>query len=135
MPSDLHSLAASAEAADPSEQREVLIAAWEHLFPAPDRYRRRQRERIEHWRKFAKMLDAEAYESAAIMLVDPLWLGKAGELWDGDRKCGWATVHRYSKTDAGMMWDDQHDTVARTPALALVAACLKARATQGENDG
>mgnify|MGYP001342536555 CR=1 FL=1 len=65
---------------------------------------------------------------AAMTLVGAMQLSKAGELWDGATKCGWATVHNYSNTERGMMWDDQHDVCAKTPALALTAAALRARA-------
>jgi hypothetical protein len=127
---DLHSLAARAEAADPSEQREVLIAAWEHLFPA----------------RYSRMIVAEAYESAAMMLVPEGWQVAALEqnwrtgLWraqlipvpsatliaafDRGETVGWNTADAPDSGTGGIV----------TPALALVAACLRARATQGEND-
>lgn len=72
---------------------------------------------------------------AAMTLVGPMQLSKVGELWDGTIKCGWATVHNYSNTERGMMWDDQHDVCAKTPALALCAAALLARnALNGEKN-
>lgn len=63
---------------------------------------------------------------AAMTLVGSMQLSKVGELWDGTAKCGWATVHNYSLTERGMLWDDQHDVCAKTPALALTTAALRA---------
>jgi hypothetical protein len=127
MPSDLHSLTAWAEAADPSEQREVLIAAWVAIngpdlaggWATPDGGCGTNAR----W-KFDRMIDAEAYESAAMMLLParhnrehrvPVASRPEVYLWEP------GTVPPFTGR-------------AATEALALVAACLKARATQGEND-
>lgn len=70
---------------------------------------------------------------AAMMLVDPMWLAKVGELWDGDRKSGWARVALYTRVaDGRTFWDADFDAVAATPALALCAASLKASAHRSD---
>jgi hypothetical protein len=125
MPSDLHSLAARAEAADPSEQREVLIEALHVLHPMPDP---NVRGSFDQWNgfqaRYSRMIVAEAYESAAMMLLPPRH----------NRE------HRVPVASRPEVYLWEPGTVppftgrAATEALALVAACLKARATQGEND-
>jgi hypothetical protein len=158
---DLHSLAARAEAADPSEQRQWLEQAFYAINPRPERYVAAcQRpgetdeypialgERIKDWMalsfQFTRMLDAEAYESAAMMLVPEGWQVAALEqnwrtgLWraqlipvpsatliaafDRGETVGWNTADAPDSGTGGIV----------TPALALAAACLKARATQGD---
>jgi hypothetical protein len=131
MPPDLHSLAARAEAADPSEQREVLNAAFRAIHGEKPTRVLGGSDALTNWllryNPFFKMLDAEAYESAALTLVPE----------------GWAVLLAFSEQravcDVHSKPLGQHGTWpghanAATPALALVAACLKARATQGEND-
>jgi hypothetical protein len=142
MPSDLHSLAARAEAADPSEQREVLNAAFRAIHGEKPPRVLGGSDALTSWlyryNPFFKMLDAEAYESAAMMLVPEGWSVFLLRLPEGR---GEASLLEFGEPDekgkrwrrAGMI--DTGRRTASTPALALVAAYLRARATQGENDG
>jgi hypothetical protein len=133
MPSDLHSLAARAEAADPSEQREVLIAAAAAVVGAFEKTAKTTRLNP-FWTRFQRMLDAEAYESAAMMLLPvgcrfnlnkrPYAEGRQ----DGYHTQVWFSRYYETAADIPNAW-------ASTPALALIAAACRARATQGENDG
>lgn len=69
---------------------------------------------------------------AAMTLVPDNALFTARTVWDGDRATGLANVSRYevgSPKDAlRRYWMDEHQTIGATPALALCAAALRARA-------
>jgi hypothetical protein len=149
MPSDLHSLAARAEAADPSEQREVLNAAFRAIHGEKPPRVLGGSDALTSWlyryNPFFKMLDAEAYESAAMMLLPPCWRAgfEEGAICDANPDKSMAWVWPFG-SDYDPDWQlgqtqasnpDGHRAFASTPALALVAAALRARATQGENDG
>jgi hypothetical protein len=136
---DLHSLAARAEAAEgPDRQLDALICivagfaegntvafktgwcAGSETNPRP--------------------VEAPAYTAsldAALTLVPDGWSVFLLRLPEGR---GEASLLEFGEPDEkGKRWRraDMIDTgrcTASTPALALVAACLKARATQGEND-
>ena len=101
-------LATRCENAGPEMQRELLREAWKII--------RQPCHTCAEWRAFAAMLDAEAYESAALSLKPEGWLrsftddpddlgGVIAELWTKKRNA-WAN--------------------ASTPALALTAAILRA---------
>lgn len=76
--------------------------------------------------KARRMLDAGAYESAALTLLPEGCLGMIKEVWSGTQKAGIATVQRYTASPR-LMWAAGWDAFAATPALALSAAALKAR--------
>jgi hypothetical protein len=133
MPSDLHSLAARAEAADPSEQREVLNAAFRAIHGEKPPRVLGGSDALTNWllryNPFFKMLDAEAYESAAMMLLpEGFRFSLDNAFGGGGAVCG-AIVNNTVFAKNAKTGD------ASTPALALVAASLRASATQGENDG
>jgi hypothetical protein len=115
------SLISRIEAAGEGEQRELLIEAFTALFSDPLGYignRTDDQRRI----AFLRRLDANAFESAAMMLVPEGW---ESTVWSK----GEAYLHspkRPEIPDVGAF--------AATPALALAAACLKAHAHQ-EKEG
>ena len=82
--------------------------------------------------RFRNLLQAEAYESAALTLVpaNALWGVKA--LWDqgpdanGGPKAYRGSVDVYEVRD-GLFWKDNYLSLAPTPALAIAIAALKAR--------
>lgn len=121
-----HDLAAWAERAKPEEQRAVLEAAWPVLRPEPpavlsggmDTMRASVIARAE-WRgiraRFTTMLDAEAWESAALMLVP-----------DG---CRWSYNSHWG---TAILWQNggigpQARGASPVPALALIAAIARAQ--------
>jgi len=118
---DRQTLAARLEVASPDEQREMLEAAYAafnggRLFdqPATPGFR----ETHARWDRFRRMLDAEAFESAAMMLVPEGWFTRLAmedrhsHSWRWDLRGGYGV-------DASAR--------ASTPALALTAASLRAR--------
>lgn len=117
-------LIARLEAAKADQQRELLIEAFEafHPYPGPRHYLvteidwswDRMRDR------FMRMLDAQAYESAALTLVPEGCLWGAGNEDCTDRPWAWCLP-------PGKSWDDADNSYAATPALALCIAALKAR--------
>lgn len=104
--SGLIDLAARVEAAEASEQRAMLYEAF-HALRLPGEYH------------FDKMLDAEAYESAAMTLVP-------------ERRNTELRIPLGARAEA-YIWEPgqipPHIGHAATPALALVAAALRARAS------
>jgi hypothetical protein len=70
---------------------------------------------------------------SAMTLVPELCLAMVKQLWDGDTKAGYAVVHSYYR-DAeecdGKRNLDDFTAIGETPALALTAASLRARAHQ-----
>lgn len=130
---DLHKLAERAAAGSAEQQADLLADAWDALGP------------IARWsapqvRRFGMMIDAGAYESAALMMVPEdsgfqIDNGLSHWIALGDKAalCGRATID-YPKPD----YDGNGDSwisvrvLAATPALALTAAALRARAAQGK---
>ena len=121
-----HDLAAWAERAKPEEQRAVLEAAYNLRYgglPADIQYLHASRiafnqDAADHAEHFTVMLDAEAYESAALMLVPD---GAAWKMQTDFGLPGRASIYSASK-------DNFYTTDASTPALALIAACARAAA-------
>jgi hypothetical protein len=129
----LRSQAERAEKAEASEQREVLEQAFEAIhgpIATGGDY--------DLWSAFAKKLWAEAYESAAMMLVPEGWIVNLHRGFDDDGEY-WATVELIDSfsVERGCDPDDRravkssrgaaeasHDPTA----LALVAASLRAHA-------
>ena len=104
---DLTDLIARCESAGESEQRHMLELAWQELhneFPSTVEWANQPAFR------FARMLNAEAYLSAAKMLVPE---GSGFVVMGNGAKVG------------------RHMGVASTPALALLAASLRAMEKQG----
>lgn len=67
---------------------------------------------------------------AAMTLVPERCLAGFKALWDGESKQAYrGSVDRYEWRD-GLFWKEHFLTLAATPALALTAACLRARAAQ-----
>lgn len=80
---------------------------------------------------FLRMLDAEAWTSAAEMLVPEGCLHMARTVWENadaplDRAVGYASVDRYFRDEQGLMWKENFLTTAAHPSLALLAAILRA---------
>lgn len=105
-----------------TDTRQVLEEAWEHLCQTSLSFRRYACTTIpggDGWTmtgKFCRFLDAEAWTDAALMLVP-------------EGKC-WNIRYDPRLTCATVMDQDgfnQHHTLAETPALALLEACLEAR--------
>lgn len=115
--SALLALADRAEKAPAAEQRQVLERAWDEIGPGSGDCRAAGC-------RFGRMLNCEAYESAAMMLVVG---GKWSITADGDGSSWQAAVWPRIEDRYGFDW-----RTAATPALALAAACLRARATLAE---
>lgn len=120
-PATLLALAERCEAADASEQRELLWEAFLALQARPDDHTPGVKEWSWLWNRFNLMTGAEAYESAAMMLV-PEGYGVKVRRWVNGR----GAAGCYPSESA----DDWHN--AATPALALCAAALRARAGGGQ---
>jgi hypothetical protein len=116
------------EDATAGEQREMLKSAadrvWGFAFApegmCPDAW-------VKRWVRFNRMLDAEAYESAVLMLV-PDGHDFRVERFGENQMCGWVWVR-------GRFDEGQLCPIASTPALALGTACLRAIAHQKEHTG
>lgn len=124
---DMEALAARAEQATADGQRELLIEAFRAIHgPKPYRVPGGSPEWkawLDLFNPFFQMLEVRAFESAAASLVPEGWYWRAGHgvLWPG-----WA--HLNAKHPDHCLREDEHSAHAETPALALTAACLKARA-------
>lgn len=111
-------LAARCEAAPAEEQRELLIEAWD----AVNRRDPNRPGQFAAWLAFERMLDAQAWESAALMLVPE------GLEWSAERRLSkgmrpaYASIWSMGARDV----DIHHNGTGRTPALAILAAALKA---------
>jgi hypothetical protein len=122
-------LAAECEAAPARDEHDLLFQAYVLVFGGPECIP------IDHWPgyksprwdRFHAMLKAGAYESAAFSLVPEGWSVQVGRGWRCDIKEGkaWASVmdRQYGPPDISA--DSEN---AATPALALCAAALRARA-------
>lgn len=123
-------LAERCEKATAEQQRELLLEAFETLTAAfvatPSAI------------KFVRMLDAEAYESAAMTLV-PEWAklhflqdteydNPAEKTWSANLR---AREEKAREPGFGSEWQSW----CATPALALCAAALRARASIQKGDG
>lgn len=125
--SELEALAARVEVAEgPDDQIDVLRHAFYVIFPAPEIGTEERGRWVDLSRSYHRMLDAEAYESAALMLISPddtFWrVGHDGK--GADPSLFLATVF----TPVVGRANRPHDAVAATPALAICAAALKALA-------
>lgn len=129
---ELLDLASRCEAADASEQRELLEAAYEAV-SGSSLYRDvvstvdAVEGNAERASQFTAMLEVEAYESAAMQLL-PEGQG---------RGCFFMSRDSFGRTHCNAWTDVEFNrkvhASAATPALALCAASLKARAhTSGE---
>lgn len=118
-----HDLAARAERAKPEEQRVVLEAAYNLRYgglPADIQYLHASciafnQDAADHAERFTTMLDAEAWESAALMLLPEGWSWRMVEDLDLP---GRASIVKNS----GLYFAE-----ATTPALALIAAIARAQ--------
>ena len=70
---------------------------------------------------------------AAMSLAKANWLVGFKGLWDGKAKAANAFIDLYTVKDDGLFWGDHIQACAATPALALTAASLRARATENTN--
>lgn len=117
------------ETAGPEQQRESMEEAWEALNPIPDGRHpvSKAGEYARRWFSFTAMLDAQAYESAAMLLVpegcgvylNRYWSGShVGPVWSAELVFGGIP------SDPRRVFDCFD---AATPALALAAACIRAK--------
>lgn len=126
----LNDLATRVEAGSADMQRELLNESWNALAQHSADFRTFARARCPgFWAnasKFAVMLDAWAFESAAMTLVP-----------EGLRFEVTTTGYRPGATVCGNILTGVHEgSYAATPALALTAACLRAHAAIAkENEG
>lgn len=131
---DLLQLAERVEAATADQQNDALITAFYAIFPKPNPENEPEwpgsghlrQPRYHAWyvrlRKFTAMLDAEAYESAALMLVPDGWM----LLTLSDIAADGLTLCKLGAPDV-------HDAMSfgtSTRALAITAAALRARAAK-----
>lgn len=122
----MDNLIARVEAGTAEQQRELLIEA---AFEIANGWWSEERDA-----KFYAMLDAEAYESAALMLVPEGWVS-GFEHWPdpkGETCKAWLKQTSTSKIGHEYFWGhatgDLHiDGKAATPALAIGAAALRAK--------
>jgi len=123
-------LAAKIEAAPAEQQREMLELAFIAIHGLA----------LEDSDRFFDLLNAKAYESAAITLVPEGWV-RGFEEWPhpdkGPITRAWLKETSISRIGGDTIWghssDDQHiEGKASTPALALAAACVRAKGTGHE---
>jgi hypothetical protein len=137
---ELLQLAERVERAEAAEQRAMLEEAWLAIhhegYPPED-----ASDTCRKCDRFDKLLEAEAYESAALMLVPEGWVVGSLEWWSMRHDAG-VTLLETGPTDDGFQGYSaavHGDARAKavTPALALCAASLKALASQigGEKAG
>lgn len=130
-PHSLTDLIERVEAASPHIQAALLEEAWEACAAHSLAFRSFATSPCSGFGtnagKFGAAMDARAYESAAVMLVPEGWYWRCGHgvLWPG-----WA--HLNVKHPDHCDYGDEHSAHAETPALALCAAALKARARTPE---
>ena len=130
---NLLTLAAQIEQATEGQQREMLMLAYDAKAPLPVNELVPLEDLWEalsagEWRRnrFLQMLDAEAYESAAMMLVHPKAMWAIGSMEDGPfaRLC-------WPQSNGGFI-GGYHQGRGSTSALSLAAACCRAVAQMGE---
>jgi len=117
-------LAARVKAATAEQQAELLNDAFAVVFGPPKRVMDDDGVWLELRVRFDGLLKWRAFESAAMTLVPEGWDWSAGT----GRGTGWATLGLKVTDRIGGSSDDEISREASTPALALVAACLRARA-------
>lgn len=115
------SLAERIEAAGVDEQRAMLEEAWAAIYGVPSGVAASDK-RVWHWLRFVNMLDAEAYESAAMMLVP-----------EGMRVA--IMIVEDGRAAVNLWWPGEDapnvprlEPLFATPALALAAAAIRAGA-------
>ena len=115
--------------------RSIFLEAFAACYPKPPDFElvwrdEKPKQPIYHawanrWVTFRKLIDAEAWEQAAILLVPDgftwSWTNKAGE--EGPFAECWGEPSGTFR---------HRDSFAASPALALTAAALRALATKGE---
>lgn len=111
----LLALAERVENASEGEQRAMLRLAFAACFPTPPSGHL-DRAWSAKWSLFDGMLDAYAFESAAMSLVP--------EGYD------WAVFHTNGGLTLHAWCGSREDVFAATPALALTAAALRAHASE-----
>lgn len=124
------------ESATAEQQRELLWQAWQVLRGstyAPDDAAAARIADDADYQRFVKMLAAGAHESAALMLVPEGW--QVTSLGENVISEGWRCdlaerptsrqLAAYERGETYMVRSERGE--AATPALALTAACLKAR--------
>lgn len=131
---ELLKLAERIEAGGRYEQYALLIEAFALAFP--DNYMDgRSGIGPGRWTSFKRMLDAEAYESAALTLVPEGcgWLAGWGQTRP-DEPMGGARITRNARfVGCEANYDAIADAEAATPALALAAAGLRALAGEKQH--
>jgi len=119
--SDLTSLLIRVEKAEGAD-RELLVALGEALFidfaPSPA-----------WWKKFTRFIDAGAWTDAALALCKRLYPDVFFHVSRFSRDGG-AEAHLYPNRRIG----DDYKAEAKTPALALLAALLKAKIAEASHD-
>lgn len=132
--SSLLSLAERVEAAGAGEQREMLESAFRAIHgEKPARIPGGSPEWLawlDRYNPFHRMLEAKAYESAALSLVPEGWRWQAGQFNIDPLKCS-ADLAQAGQIEAeGIRYGTglrmRAQGKAATPALALTAACLRA---------
>ena len=120
----MNELIARLEAATADHQRELLFEAFEAVHPYPGHEHYLVDEIDWTWDRlrqpFIAMLDAEAYESAALTLVPPDWhliLQGVNQSWNADLR---STPFGTGGYAGGF---------SSTPALAICIAALRAKDT------
>lgn len=129
---DWNALAERCEAAGADEQRELLITARVYISPQPMPPTKLDHPWFVEARRFRAMLDAEAYESAALMLVPPRpWrVCTLSDYPHNNFQSGAGWFVNLSNDVCGYGREGPIATVmarAATPALAILAACCRAR--------
>lgn len=133
---DLEALALRCEAATPEMQNALLDQAWEACAEYSPAFRRFATFPLPSFDnnagKFGMAMDAHAFESAALMLVPEGWRVSNWSQWKHEilrRQGTWLAILARDQDElAGFGTRCQH---AATPALALAAAALRARASVG----
>lgn len=86
--------------------------------------------------RFVELLDIGAFLDAATALVPTYALHMVRTVWDEIKTAGIATISQYEDRKEGdqlrRYWLREHEASASTPALALCAASLRARAASME---
>lgn len=123
-------LAERCEAAEASEQRALLDEAFDAALGPRRVDKGGWTCWHDQWLRYRKMLNAEAYESAAMMLVPEGW--HTGAYYQGPS----GQPHRWILRTIrdGETFYRGKEAKAAAPALALCAAALRARHSQGVSD-
>lgn len=114
------------EQATADQQRELLVSAYEAIHgERPCLAGRKLGRWLSNFQPFSKMLDAQAYESAAMTLVPEGWVLAALSQVDDSRpvRQWFVELRRGFKTS----YDKAIPVWAPTPAIALCIAALRAK--------